>query len=359
MLFPILISVLCSFLLSAVMIPLIIKFCRAYSLYDSVNARKIHSGNIPRLGGIAIAVSFILVACILFIKSDSLSARNVFPLLLSGSLIFVFGILDDIFELRAIYKLMVQLLASAIVVCNGFYFKQFFGIVPPCWFSKAVTFFWIVGIINAYNLIDGLDGLCGTLVVTSLITFGMMLYGEYNEGAVICFLIAASVCGFLVWNLPLPSAKIFMGDNGSQFLGFMVSTIPLYSAATKIEFSKPLLLLLIVAFPMLDMIASIWRRLRDHRPIMSPDRFHLHHKLLNVGFSKRQVLCVILAIQLEICASAFISTLIEKKSSIALLGISYSFMLAFFTVIHYANRAVLRKIRLENEMRNSGKVPEL
>jgi len=344
---------------SGLLIPLIIKFCKIYSLYDSVNARKIHSGNIPRLGGIAIAVAFFSVAALFFLFNRTLAFRNVLPLLIAGMLIFLFGVIDDIVEMRAIHKLFVQLIASAIVVWSGYHFRQIFGLVLPIWVARVFTFFWIVGIINAYNLIDGLDGLCGSLVVTALITFGVIQYGEFKEGTAVCFILAGSIIGFLAWNMPAPNAKIFMGDNGSQFLGFLISTIPLYSISEEIEFNKLPMMLVIVAFPMMDTIAAIWRRIRDHRPIMSPDRFHLHHKLLNIGFNKRQVLLLIVLIQCEICVNVWISTQFEKTVGIILLSVSYIFMVGFFTVIHYANRAVLRKIRLENEQRNSGEIPSL
>lgn len=344
---------------SGLLIPLIIKFCKAYSLYDSVNARKIHSGNIPRLGGIAIAIAFFAVAALFLLFNRTMAFRNVLPLLTAGMLIFLFGVIDDIVEMRAIHKLFIQLIASAIVVCSGYHFRQIFGLLLPIWVARVFTFFWIVGIINAYNLIDGLDGLCGTLVVTALITFGVILYGKFSEGTAICFILVGSIVGFLVWNFPAPNAKIFMGDNGSQFLGFLIATIPLYSITEDIEFNKLPMLLVIVAFPMMDTIAAIWRRLRDHRPIMSPDRFHLHHKLLNIGFNKRQVLLIIVLIQCEICLNVWISTCFGKSVAVVLLSVSYIFMVGFFTVIHYANRAVLRKIRLENEQRNSGETPSL
>ncbi len=352
MVFTVLIFTFSALGICAGLIPLIIKFCKAYSLYDSVNARKIHSGNIPRLGGVAIVFSFIVCAIACFWLDKRLSFFNAMPLLVAGFIIFLFGILDDLLELRAVVKLFVQLIACAIVVLFDFRFRQFFGILLPVWLSRAFTFFWILGLINAYNLIDGLDGLCGTLATTALLTLGALLIGDFNEGAAVSFILCGSIIGFLVWNWPAPNAKIFMGDGGSQFLGFMIATIPLYSVNNDFEFNKLLMLLVIVAFPMLDTIAAIWRRLRDHRPVMSPDRLHLHHKLLNLGFSKRHALYMVLSLQVLICLTVFISSLFEKIYGTVLLLIAYVFMMGFFTVIHYTNRAVLRKIRLENEMRN-------
>ena len=359
MLISVLLFSFISILLSSLLIPIIIKFCKHYSLYDTVNARKIHSGNIPRLGGIAIAISFVISVSFLFLFDKTLSFRNALPLLISGMLIFVFGILDDIFELKAILKLFIQLIASAIVTLNGFYFHQIFGLILPKYIGMAFTFFWIIGIINAYNLIDGLDGLCGTLSFTALITFGTILFNSYPDGSAVCFILAASILGFLIFNWPTPNAKIFMGDNGSQFLGFMIATIPLYTSNENTEFNKFLIMLVIVSFPMIDTIAAIWRRIRDHRPIMSPDRLHLHHKLLNLGFSKKHALYTVLSLQSLLCCTVILSIFIEKYRATLLLSVAYAFMICFFSFIHFTNRAVLRKIRLENEQRNSGEIPKL
>lgn len=341
-----------SFVLSVCFIPLIIKFCKFYSLYDTVNARKIHSGNIPRLGGIAIVISFIIIVTVCFFFDKNLSFKNSFPLLISGALIFAFGILDDIIDMKAILKLIVQLISVLIVVLNGYRFRQIFGIILPAPVGMILTFFWVLGLINAYNLIDGLDGLCGTLSFLALTTLSIILYSSFKEGTAICLILAGSILGFLIFNWPAPNAKIFMGDGGSQFLGFMIATIPLYSVKDNFEYNKFLMMLVVVSFPMLDTIAAIWRRLRDHRSIMSPDRLHLHHKLLNLGFSKKTALITVLCIQFLISGSAILSAFVNKSVGFFILIFAYLFMIGFFSVIHYTNRAVLKKIRIDNELRN-------
>lgn len=345
--------------MSVVFIPLIIKFCNFYSLYDSVNARKIHSGNIPRLGGVAIALSFLTGTVICFLVSKDLSMLKAWPLLLAGMIIFSFGILDDIVELRAILKLIVQLVASGIVVFVGkVYFKQIFGWILPSWLGMGITFCWIIGIINAYNLIDGLDGLCGSLAVTVFATIGFIMIGTSNEASAVCFILIGAIVGFLCFNWPLPNAKIFMGDGGSQFLGFMIATVPLYTNNENFEYNKLLMMIVLVSFPLFDTIAAIWRRLRDHRSIMSPDRLHLHHKLLNIGFTKAQALSVVIAIQLLICVTVILSTYFPNLKGTSILIVAVLFMVGFFSVMHYTNRAVLRKIANDNAARNSGITPD-
>lgn len=342
-----LIFIVISLVLSIILIPIIIKFCQQYSLYDTVNARKIHSGNIPRLGGIAIALSFLISIIVFLIVEKNTSFKQSLPLIISGSLIFLFGIIDDLKELKAFYKLCVQIVASLIVVLNGFEFRQFFGWQLPTYISLPFTFFWILGIINAYNLIDGMDGLCGTLCFTALITLGIALFDIFPEGAAICFVLSASIFGFLIFNYPFPDAKIFMGDAGSQFLGFMIATIPLYNFTkinARLEYYKLLVMLVLVAFPMMDTIAAIWRRLRDHRSILSPDKFHLHHKLLNIGFTKFQTLVIVTFIQTMLCIVVLYSINHREKVALFFLFASYAFMLCFFGAIHFVNKAVTRKI---------------
>lgn len=338
-----------SFALCAVFTPLIILFCKKFSLYDSVNARKIHSGNIPRLGGIGIIIAFMLSVVPCFLIDKNLSTMNTIPILVAGFIIFLFGIIDDIFEMRAFLKLIVQLVATSIVVLNGFRFRQIFGWTMPAPIAMILTFGWILGIINAYNLIDGLDGLCGMLSFTTLLTISFVLRNSYLEGTAVSLILAAAVLGFLVYNWPFPNAKIFMGDGGSQCLGFMIATIPLYTSHSEFEYNKFLMMLVIVSFPMMDTIAAIWRRLRDHHPIMSPDRSHLHHKLLNLGFSKKQALYMLFGIQLLICITIVLSTFLEKEKAAILLGVAFGFMICFFAIIHYTNRAVLKKIESNSE----------
>lgn len=340
---------LISFVLCTGLIPLIILFCKKFSLYDSVNARKIHSGNIPRLGGVGIIIAFMLSVVPCFLIDKNLSTMNTIPILVAGFIIFLFGIIDDIFEMRAFLKLIVQLVATSIVVLNGFRFRQIFGWTMPAPIAMILTFGWILGIINAYNLIDGLDGLCGMLSFTTLLTISFVLRNSYLEGTAVSLILAAAVLGFLVYNWPFPNAKIFMGDGGSQCLGFMIATIPLYTSHSEFEYNKFLMMLVIVSFPMMDTIAAIWRRLRDHHPIMSPDRSHLHHKLLNLGFSKKQALYMLFGIQLLICITIVLSTFLEKEKAAILLGVAFGFMICFFAIIHYTNRAVLKKIESNSE----------
>ena len=333
--------ILLSIVLSLVSMPIIIHFCNKHNLYDYQDARKVHTGNISRLGGVGIVFAFTISAALYLIFNAQLSTMKSLPILIAGLIIFVFGLVDDILTLPAIVKLIVQLAASALVTFNGYRFSQIFGWVLPTPISYILTFGWIVGVINAYNLIDGLDGLCGSLSFSAVVTLGVLYSLSSNMEAGLCFILGGAIFGFLCFNWP--PAKLFMGDDGSQFLGFMVATIPLYSSSDIFEYNKFLIMIILTAFPVFDTIAAIWRRLRDKRPIMSPDKFHLHHKLLNMGDTNRQVVRLIVFIQVLLCTMVILSFFIGKLKGTAMLLEGFIFMIIFFSVIHYTNRAINRK----------------
>ena len=333
--------------LSFLSMPLIILFCKKFSLYDYQNARKIHSGNIPRLGGVGIFLSFMISASI-FITTDKITNINrILPLIIAAAIIFLFALLDDLLTLPAIIKLIVQLIAVSIVVFNGFRFHQIFSWELPLPISIILTFGWILGVINAYNLIDGMDGLCGSFSITAIITLGILYTLTGNEESILCYILAASILGFLCFNWP--PAKLFMGDAGSQFLGFMITVFPLFHSSNVFEYNKLLIMIVITSFPVFDTIAAVWRRIRDKRPIMSPDRAHLHHKLLNMGYTKFTALYLLLFLQILLCGSVVISYFLGAKRGMALLIESITFIILFFSFVHYTNRAVMLKKQKEEE----------
>lgn len=348
----VLIFILISLAISLASMPIIINICKKKNLYDYSNERKIHSGNIPRLGGIGIFFGFCIAAFFYLWLNKDLSFFHSFPLLLAAFIVFIFAILDDIFDLPALSKLIVQLCAVAIVTLNGYRFTQIFGWVLPTPFSFILSFGWILGVINAYNLIDGLDGLCGSLSFTTCLTLGIIyaVSGNYESG--LCFILCAAIFGFLCFNWP--PAKLFMGDNGSQFLGFMIATFPLYTTSDTFEYDKFLVMIILTAFPVFDTIAAIWRRLRDHQPIMTADKSHLHHKLLNMGYSKRTALYLIIFVQSLLCFSVIIAFILGTQKGTALLLEVLAFMILFFSIIHYSNRKV--QLKKDKEKENVEKV---
>ena len=326
---------LASFAISALLIPLIIKVCSKYKLYDTTGGRKIHSGNIPRLGSIGFVFAYSIVSLVYaFYVHEAL--KTTIPFVVSGFIIFVFGLLDDIFNLRALLKLAVQVVASLLIVFSGFYFRSIGGILLPQPVSIVLTVLWIIGIINAFNLIDGMDGLCGGISCMIVFTLSIIYSVSANHAATMCLILACALLGFLLYNKP--KAKIFMGDGGSQFLGFMIATLPLYRTTENFEYNKFFIMIVLVSIPLMDCIAAIWRRTREHRSIMSADRAHLHHKLLYLGLTVKQALFMLLLLQFCLCVISCIAMYLRGYNAVVLMLTALLFMAIIFSMIHFFYR---------------------
>ncbi len=327
--------ILLAFILSTIFVFFIIQFCNKHKIYDKVTARKIHTGNIPRLGGIGFIIAFFISAIVYLKCQNTFNAWKLLPLLIAMGLIFLQGLIDDIFDLRARIKLLFQIIAAVILIFNGYRFKQIAFLSLPVWFQYILSFFWIIGITNSFNLIDGLDALCGGLSAIACITIGIILFYSSPMNSILMFILAATICGFLLFNRP--QAKVFMGDCGSQFLGFVFAVAPLYESSPDIEYNKFFIMCLLAAIPMMDTIAAIWRRIREKRSIMSSDNSHIHHKLINIGYTKTQALIILLILQLIIALSTLLSLYLYRSKGSILLIVVFVFVVFFFIVIHYAN----------------------
>jgi UDP-GlcNAc:undecaprenyl-phosphate GlcNAc-1-phosphate transferase len=340
-----------SFVISVCAVTFTLFLARRKSWYDVIDERKIHTGNIPRLGGIGFTVAFLIVSLFLCFYFDSLPL-NFFSVIvfLSMYIIFQFGIIDDFKPLKPRTKLLVQCVAALSIVISGFVYRRlflvdFFGITGLAWLRYPITFIFIVGITNAINFIDGVDGLAGGICTLIAITYGAIYSSYFNDefALLLCICLAASIGGFLVFNLPIPKAKIFMGDGGSQFLGFVLAVLPImHRGNIELELPIPYVIALLI-IPVFDTIAAIWRRVRDGRRIDSPDRLHIHHKLMNLGLNSRGIIGVLYALQMVIGALVFLAIKIPGKKSLFILLLAYVIGLAFFTTIHFLNKSVLEK----------------
>jgi len=275
---------------------------------DVPDARRVHDHPIPRMGGLAIFYGF-LISVLCFARVD-----NQLKGILIGSLIIVaMGIVDDVKQLGPKIKFLVQLAVGCIVVAHGVVIEYISvpkiinesGIFSLGYFAVPITIIWIVGVTNAVNLIDGLDGLA--VGVSSIATFSLffiaILTGELQV-ALITAALAGGCLGFLPYNFN--PAKIFMGDTGSTFLGFMLSVVciqGLFKGYVVISFIIPFLIL---GLPIFDTAFAIVRRLWNKKPIMSPDRGHLHHKLMDMGFSQKQTVAILYIITSILALSAVV-----------------------------------------------------
>ncbi|MBW5445899.1 undecaprenyl/decaprenyl-phosphate alpha-N-acetylglucosaminyl 1-phosphate transferase [Cohnella sp. CFH 77786] len=295
-----------SLALALLLTPLVKKFAFRVGAVDVPNARKVHSRIMPRLGGLAIYASFALVVLLLlnFIPNNLMMASNrnlIGALLTGGTLIILLGALDDRFDLNAKLKFLVQI-GVACVVVFGFDIKMnivnipFGSAMQPLgeWIGIPLTIFWIVGVTNAINLIDGLDGLAAgvsAIAIASIMGMGIIM----GNGTVVLLAIVllGSILGFLVFNFH--PAKIFMGDSGALFLGFSLAMLSMlgFKQITVLSFVTPLL---IIGVPLSDTFFAIVRRWVNKKPLMKADKGHLHHCLQQLGFSHRKTVLVIYGI---------------------------------------------------------------
>jgi UDP-GlcNAc:undecaprenyl-phosphate GlcNAc-1-phosphate transferase len=335
-----------------VAVVVVMRLSKTHSWYDYIDERKIHSNNTPRLGGLAFGLVFVLAFTALFIfKTANLSIN--FPhilVFLSMILILVSGALDDFKPLRSRFKLVLQIIAALLVIISDYTFQKIFVLDLMkfpfiSWIRYPVTLFWIVGLTNAMNLIDGIDGLAGGLSVIIALTFALIFIASKDPFFLIltCFCLAAVICGFLVFNLPIPHARIFMGDGGSQFLGFMLAILPLVEQQKRATDIPLFYAAALIAIPIFDTFAAIWRRIRDHHPIDSPDKAHIHHKLPNLGLTVPQINFLLWGIQIVLGVLVYLSiTKFKGFFSFSLIILAYLIVTAFFTLIHFLNQRVTR-----------------
>lgn len=279
--------------------PLVRKFALWIGAVDKPNERKVHENPMPRMGGLAIYLSFgITYACIV-IFTDAVSTNVGYALLFGGGIMVITGMLDDRFELSVKGKLFGQILAAVVAMYLGLRMEVITvpftdTMIEIGYWGIPVTLLWILGITNAINLIDGLDGLASgvsaigafALCVVSFMTGNTMI-------ALMALLLIGSILGFLRHNF-FP-AKIFMGDTGSLFLGFALSTMSLLELkqATLVSFIVPILIL---GIPITDTLYAMIRRKINRQPISSADKNHLHHRLLSLGFSHKNAVLLIYGI---------------------------------------------------------------
>lgn len=295
-------AVLISSSVSLLLVPLVIRISRRNGWYDSTNDRKIHTGNIPRLGGVAIFLGFAVGALVIVFRlgdyrGGSAPLENLVLCGAGVALVFAIGLIDDFRNIPALWKAFGQVVAALAVVAAGCVIREihvpFVGRTLELGaFGYPITVLWIVGMSNAVNLIDGMDGLAGGV---SLLAAGAFAVIGIIEGNAVLTLFALALLGgavgFLVFNLP--PAKIFMGDSGSLLLGFVLATIPLMPFSSQTAGIAAIQPVTILFIPILDTAAAIVRRLLRGEPIHAPDREHLHHKLLDLGLSTKQALAVI------------------------------------------------------------------
>lgn len=269
-------------------------------LVDIPDHRKIHKGKIPLIGGLIIYSNILLYS--FFFEN----AYHINIILFTSSILIILGALDDSIELGVTFRLITQLMCCLIVIGSGLVIKNlgdymYFPNIEIGILSVVFTVFCVMGLTNSFNFIDGIDGLCASLSLIAIITILLL---SFSNGSYVNFkdfnfivLICVSISLFIFFNITNFS-KVFLGDSGSILLGFFVSWLLIYASQNEFEFIHPILTIWCVTLPTFDIISVITRRLVRGANPFKPDRTHVHHILLKLGFSHNFTLTVILILSI-------------------------------------------------------------
>ena len=309
-----------SCVLALAIVPLVIRLSKKKKWLDIPDGRrKIHTKPVPRLGGIALFFAFFLTVFLL-----SLRGKFSFPflLLVGEGVIFLTGLIDDFLSLPPWGKLIGQIAGALILIAGGvtiqFFTLPWDKMVYLGNWSYPLTLLWIVGITNALNLIDGVDGLSSGIGAIASFTLGIIAWQEGRiEPAALSFILAGATIGFLFYNFP--PAKIFLGDSGALFLGGMLATISVQGAVKSAATFTLAIPILILGVPILDTFFAIIRRSKNHLPVSSPDKGHFHHRLLERGYSQRGVVVLFYLISAILGVIAIIVNTFVQNDTYSLL----------------------------------------
>jgi UDP-GlcNAc:undecaprenyl-phosphate GlcNAc-1-phosphate transferase len=348
----------CVSLLSALLLtPLVGRLAIRAGAVTTPRARDIHDRAVPRLGGVAIAAAFFAsllalgvidtsVAQLLW-KQPSLSIG----LALGGAALGALGLMDDTVGVRAHTKLGVQLVVACFAYWMGFRIEAvsipFIGVWEMGIFALPITALWIVGVVNAVNLIDGLDGLAaGVIFFAALTNFVIAVIGTQVFVAVVMAAIMGAMVGFLFYNFN--PAHIFMGDSGSYFLGYLLATASLTGAMQKTSTAVSLLVPMVaLGVPIFDTLFSMLRRTLERRSVFSPDRGHVHHRLIDMGITHRRAVILLYGVSILLMVSAIAIALGRSWESGAALLVASVVITALIRFVGY-----FEYVRLERRARS-------
>ena len=366
--FDVLLSIIISFTITFLAIPVVINVAEMKKLFDVPDERKVHRIPITPLGGLGIFGGFVF-GCLLNIHFGASAEFQYF--IAAALIIFFLGLKDDILVISPVKKFIGQVLAAFMIIYYGGIqirsMHGFLGIYQlPEMFSLLLTYFAVIVIINSFNLIDGIDGLAGSLGMMALTLFGIyFLYVNMLSYSILAFSLAGSLLAFLIFNFQ--PAKIFMGDTGSLLIGLInaILVIKFINVANTSEVSFPIASAPAVGFallmiPLLDTLRVFAIRIFHRRSPFSPDRNHIHHLLLDRGFSHRAITLILLSINLVVVGIVFALRSINCTLLIFSILIIFFGIIAAFSYMRAKSKLIIAKpLKTENgvEIKTSKLVP--
>jgi len=326
-------SFIIALFVSAVLMSPLSKLAIKYHFVDQPDARKVHSGAIPRIGGVAMVLGTV-IPILMWVEMD----RDIVALLLGLFIIFIFGVWDDRKNLGYRTKFFGQILAVLVVIMYGDiqivrlpFIEDY---VVPQYVSFFITFFVLLGVTNAINLADGLDGLAGGI---TLLSFGVIaILGYLANGTsieIISVAIMGSIFGFLRFNTY--PARVFMGDSGSQFLGFSLGVLAVMLTQEVNTAISPVLPLLIIGLPLKDTMMVMSQRLYEGNSPFKPDANHIHHKLLTRGFDHYEAVIIIYLLQAIIVLSAYF---LRYQTDLAIIALFVFYCFVLFVFVYWTKK---------------------
>ncbi len=321
-----------TFLIAAISTPFVIKLAWNVKAVDKPGVRKVHKDTIPRIGGVIFGVSIVTVSLVFLLDNrigDEFrdNYQQIIVLFAGAIAILAVGVLDDVFTLRARYKLSAQIAIAYLVCAAGIRIEtiglhKLFTLHLGMW-SVPFTLFWIVGMTNIVNLIDGLDGLaagisaiaCGTITLFALYTGHVIMI-------VVMLALLGALLGFLLYNFN--PAKLFMGDGGAYFLGFMLGTSSIISATKSHTLLGLALPFIAMGIPIFDTFFAMIRRIIERRPLFAPDRGHIHHRLVDMGLHQKQAVIILYLLTLVMVT---LGSLMLFADDIRMLGVLVGLMI--------------------------------
>lgn len=322
---------------------------RQWGIIDNPDGRrKLHGQPTPLLGGVAVYGATVLGLLVIrfgfgSVSNDFIELSTAW-IIAAGFVCFV-GSIDDRFDLPARVKLGLQILSVLPIVMLGHNVDRIVAFGCPIdlgWFGTPLTVLWLIGCINALNLIDGMDGLASIVGLSTAAMMGVIAASEgHAHVAIIAMILAASIVGFLIYNLP--PASIFLGDSGSMVIGLSVGLLgmqgTLKTSAT-LAITAPAV---VMTLPMFDILAAVVRRKMTGRPLDAPDRLHIHHRLLDRGWTPWQVLCLIGAICLTTGAAATAATIFRRDVLAWVAAITLIVLMIRLRLFGYEEFAMLKE----------------
>ncbi|ABZ76065.1 undecaprenyl-phosphate alpha-N-acetylglucosaminyl 1-phosphatetransferase [Shewanella halifaxensis HAW-EB4] len=327
-----------AFLLSFVVIKFSAPYASKVGLVDLPNARKVHDGAVPLIGGIGIFFSVLLASSVFIEYSRVLNLY-----LISAALILFIGVLDDRYDLSVRLRMIAQVITASILIFGAesyltslgsiFYFFEF----KLGYLGILVTVIAVIGSINAFNMVDGIDGLAGMLSIVTFAALAFLFYQVGNPWFVLPILFIAAITAYLCFNLRWPFSsiqKVFMGDAGSMLIGLTVVWLLVTGTESVNQAFSPVIALYLIAIPLMDMAAIMYRRVKKGHSPFKPDRDHLHHIFERAGYSRKQTLARITLLSAILATIGVLGELLAVPEVMMFIGFLVIFVAYNWALAH-------------------------